>query len=107
MHFIISPQPIYKSIAFEFLRRYLLDEIYYFHVVNFYILFISGAKFAVFLPSQRGNCILMCGNQRFHKAEHGRGRTRWRCWRRKKGCKAIVFTIDNQIIGMNTNHNHD
>lgn len=63
---------------------------------------------AEFVPSRRsGQIVLALDGRRFHRAEDGRGRTRWRCGQRKRGCKAMVFTVRDRIIYTEYEHNHD
>ncbi|KAL0831908.1 hypothetical protein ABMA28_001427 [Loxostege sticticalis] len=33
-------------------------------------------------------------------------KTRWRCARHKKGCKAVVYTYDGVLISRKNEHNH-
>ncbi|KPI99422.1 hypothetical protein RR46_03787, partial [Papilio xuthus] len=54
-----------------------------------------------------GKRCLDIGEQRFTVHQNEGVKIRWRCVKKTTGCSAFVTTIDNVIIRLRQQHNHD
>lgn len=61
----------------------------------------------VFIRGSRGARIISIGGFKFLKQATYGIKTRWYCRCQRNGCKAVIYTIEDQIIKCNNNHNHD
>ncbi|KAI5646824.1 FLYWCH zinc finger domain-containing protein [Phthorimaea operculella] len=62
----------------------------------------------VMTTSRFGNPVLVFGKHRFNKNAKCTGTSgRWYCSRVSKKCKAKLFTVDNVIVSVFNEHNHD
>uniref|UniRef100_A0A2H1VPW3 SFRICE_004116 n=1 Tax=Spodoptera frugiperda TaxID=7108 RepID=A0A2H1VPW3_SPOFR len=72
-----------------------------------HLCFKSHVGGAVFCTSRTGNNLITIGGYSFCYHRKTGLKTRWRCsTNQHKGCKAVIFTVDNTIIKINNNHNH-
>uniref|UniRef100_A0A2H1V0M4 SFRICE_016431 n=1 Tax=Spodoptera frugiperda TaxID=7108 RepID=A0A2H1V0M4_SPOFR len=62
----------------------------------------------VFLESKRGRHIISIGGYRFCRQTTNGAKTRWFCsTAHHKGCRAAIYTIDDIIVKINNEHNHN
>ncbi|KAF9804508.1 hypothetical protein SFRURICE_016677 [Spodoptera frugiperda] len=63
---------------------------------------------AVFSTSRTGSKLIKIGGYSFCRHRSSGVKTRWNCSTGNfKGCKAAIYTIDNMIVKINNDHNHD
>ncbi|XP_047997552.1 uncharacterized protein LOC125235142 [Leguminivora glycinivorella] len=62
------------------------------------------ANIVVFLPSKKGRRLVIEGYS-FYKHIAGY-KTRWRCAMHVGGCRAVAFTIGDDLINVKNYHNH-
>lgn len=75
-------------------------------VIQLIIRFVPDTPFIT--ETARGKKVMIIGSHAYVR-ERVRGvKSEWRCRRRTTfdKCKACVFTVDNVIVRMNTQHNH-
>lgn len=72
------------------------------------ILYLSVPPTYEFVSTSRGTRILSLKGYRFTKQDYSTmsNKSRWRCCRHSFGCKAAVFTIDDEIVMLKYYHNH-
>ncbi|XP_026485521.2 protein tramtrack, beta isoform-like isoform X4 [Vanessa tameamea] len=61
---------------------------------------------AAFVISKRGNLVIKLGPYTFYRQKQAKRRVRWFCKNAQKGCKAVLFTIDDRIVKIFGKHNH-
>ncbi|CAH2040269.1 unnamed protein product, partial [Iphiclides podalirius] len=55
----------------------------------------------------RGSRVIALGGYRFSKHSVVGLKTRWFCGsHHSKGCKAVIFTVEGEIVKCNNTHNH-
>lgn len=82
------------------------------HSFTIVIIFICNSQFlsAIFVTSQRGNSLIRYkGFTYYHKkSRYGPSvKKRWVCSTHFcRGCKAVIYTIDDIIVSVKSDHNH-
>ncbi|KAJ8718898.1 hypothetical protein PYW07_016454 [Mythimna separata] len=69
----------------------------------------SFGGFADYVYSKRGNKLILISGYSFyrHRTSHQK-KTRWLCsTHQRHGCRAVVYTIYDEIISCNLQHNHE
>lgn len=70
----------------------------------YYQILVIGA---IYTKSRSGNPMIQIGGYKFRKWSGSRGpRARWICNSDNKGCRSKIWTVDDEIIYYNNNHNH-
>ncbi|XP_047504503.1 protein tramtrack, beta isoform isoform X24 [Pieris napi] len=59
----------------------------------------------MFVKSQRGNQVILIGENRFNRVTRNGNRSRWVCVKAKTGCRASLHTVDNSIVRVSGDHN--
>ncbi|XP_046967230.1 uncharacterized protein LOC124535174 isoform X3 [Vanessa cardui] len=61
---------------------------------------------AAFAISKRGNIVVKLGPYTFYRQRASKRRVRWFCKNAQRGCRAVLFTIDDRIVKILGKHNH-
>ncbi|KAJ2947368.1 hypothetical protein O0L34_g17131 [Tuta absoluta] len=65
---------------------------------------LSGPKFTT---SQRGHVVIHWGNYRYNRhSKYKKAKVLWRCCRWSAGCRASLYSYNDQIINKKNEHNH-
>ncbi|KAH9631450.1 hypothetical protein HF086_014295 [Spodoptera exigua] len=78
-------------------------------MIGTYSLHLQPFTEAIFTTTKYGNPVIIFGPYRYNQASaivSDRSKTRWRCIKRPRGCKSVMYTIGNDIIGLRNEHNH-
>lgn len=69
--------------------------------------FLDISATATFIKSKRGKALLCIDGFSFYSNTTRNKKTRWLCSTHSvKGCRAVVYTYENEIVKLNNEHNH-
>lgn len=68
---------------------------------NIVFLFSEGP---IFVRSNRGNLMIIAAGYRFYNHMKLGAKVRWKCT--TVGCRAVLFTVNNEVVKCNLVHNH-
>ncbi|XP_063367580.1 FLYWCH-type zinc finger-containing protein 1-like [Cydia amplana] len=80
--------------------------------LNGYSFYSDGTKIhnthtrPVFQTTSRGGRMIVMGGYKFFRQVTYGPKTRWFCSGQGRGCKAVIFTVDDEIIDSKNEHNH-
>lgn len=62
----------------------------------------------VFCKTKKGAVVIQLGQNRLYRRSDSKGpKAIWYCGKKNFGCRATAWTIDEEIVKLNNDHNHD
>lgn len=59
------------------------------------------------MQTSRGARVIIYNGYKFFRQRVSAYKERWYCSHHVRGCKAVIFTIENDILSVKEQHNHE